>query len=694
VSTYQIGIDIGGTHTDAVVLVDDGRHVVAKAPSTPHDYSEGVVASLEVAAGEMGTSVADLLQATAVFVNGSTVATNVIAQLSGARTGVITTAGFEDTLRIARSARRNGVFDFHRQVPPPQIVPRTLVRGVPERVDYRGEVVVALQRADAEAAVRALLDDGVETIAVCLLWSFRNPAHEQLLGDVIRELAPGMHHSLSSEVHPVIREYERMVTTVFNSYAGPRVTAYTTRLASRLEDLGLRSTPMIMHSEGGYMSFAAAGRRPVSLILSGPAAGAIGAAKLGASLGLDNVITADMGGTSYDTALIHRGEVQKRRRALVDDFETGLSLVDVVAIGSGGGSIAWIDDRGQPNVGPQSAGADPGPACYGKGGTQPTVTDALLVLGLVSPERFLAGRERIDPELARRAIGERFAVPLGRSVEEAAQWIYTLTVARMSNATRSVSIERGFDPRQFTFFSFGGTSPLFQSEICRSLRIGDIVVPGDSSGFCARGLLEADRSESYVESLYWTSERPLDELNPVFERLEARARDDFAAQGYGAGDLTVVREGDLRFAGQWSELTIPLPPGRLGADEARLIEERFVETYETLYGPGTAWTGAPIEIQNCRLSVVAPSQTFAVAHRERASGTSGEPIELRRAYVPSEGVMREVAVYDGDRLPAAWSARGPALVELPYTVVYVAPDEAVALDAADNFRITRDGEGQ
>jgi N-methylhydantoinase A len=693
VATYQIGIDIGGTHTDAVVLVDDGSHVVAKAPSTPQDYSDGVLASLEVAAGEMGTSVADLLAGTAVFVNGSTVATNVIAQLSGARTGVITTAGFEDTLRIARSARRNGVFDFHRQVPPPQIVPRTLVRGVAERVDYRGEVVVPLQRAEAERAVQELLDAGVETIAVCLLWSFRNPAHEQLLGEAIRDLAPGMHHSLSCEVHPVIREYERMVTTVFNSYAGPRVTQYTTRLAQRLEELGLRSTPMIMHSEGGYMSFPAAGRRPVSLILSGPAAGAIGAAKLGAAIGVENVITADMGGTSYDTALVHRGQVQKRRRALVDDFETGLSLVDVVAIGSGGGSIAWIDDRGQPNVGPQSAGADPGPACYGRGGTEPTVTDALLVLGHLSPDRFLGGRERVDLDLARAAIERRFAGPLGRSVEEAAQWIHTLTVARMSNATRSVSIERGFDPRQFTFFSFGGTSPLFQSEICRSLRIADIVVPGDSSGFCARGLLEADRSESYVESLYWTSERPLDELNPVFESLEERARRDFAEQGYAPGDLAVVREGDLRFAGQWSELTIPLPPGRLGPDEARLIEERFVETYETLYGPGTAWTGAAIEIQNCRVSVVAPSQTFGVVHGRRGADPSPEPVETRRAYVPSEGAMGDVAVYDGDRLPAGWAARGPALIEMPYTVVYLAPDEDVRLDDADNFRITRDARG-
>jgi N-methylhydantoinase A len=256
-----------------------------------------------------------------------------------------------------------------------------------------------------------------------------------------------------------------------------------------------------------------------------------------------------------------------------------------------------------------------------------------------------------------------------------------------------VSIERGFDPRQFTFFSFGGTSPLFQSEICRTLRIADIVVPGDSSGFCARGLLEADRSESYVESLYWTSERPLEELNPVFERLEERARSDFADQGYAPGDLTVVREGDLRFAGQWSELTIPLPPGRLGEAEARLIEERFVETYETLYGPGTAWTGAAIEIQNCRLSVVAPSQTFSVEHRRRGEDTSGEPVEVRRAYVPSEGAMGDVPVYAGERLPARWASRGPALIELPYTVVYVAPDEDVALDDADNFRITRSEKG-
>jgi N-methylhydantoinase A len=686
---YQIGVDIGGTHTDTVVISDQGHHVVAKAPSTPRDFSEGVIGSLRVAAAEMGISVEELLSATETFVNGSTVATNVIAQLNGANTGLITTRGFEDTLRIARSARRNGVFDLHKQVSPPEIVPRTQIIGVPERVDFRGEVVVPLSRDEAERAVRQLLDSNVETIAVCLLWSFRNPEHERLLGEVVRELAPDIHLSLSHEIQPVIREYERMVTTVFNSYTGPRVVKYTSHLSSSLEEFGLEKPAMIMHSEGGYMTMEAAQERPVSLILSGPAAGAIGAAKLGKQMGFENIITADMGGTSYDTALIHDGNVQKKTRALIDEFETGLSLVDVVAIGSGGGSIAWIDNRGLPSVGPHSAGADPGPACYGKGGTEPTVTDAALILGLLNPDRFLAGRETISRELAYEAIEEKFARPLGRSVEEAAQWIYTLTVARMSNATRSVSIERGFDPRQFTYFAYGGTSPLFASEICRSLNITDIVVPGDSSAFSARGLLEADRSESYIESLYWTSEDDIDQLNEVFERLEQKAREDFRRQGYSPDQLTLVREGDLRFQGQAAELTIPLPSGKLAPEHAETIGQNFVETYETLYGKGTAWQGASIEIQNLRLGVVAASRTFAVQHKSNGRGPEEVGSSRREVFVPSAQAMEEIDIFDGETLPTGFACEGPALIELPYTVIYLPPDGKLTLDAADNIRITQ-----
>ena len=687
-TAYQIGIDIGGTHTDAVIIGEDGRHITAKAPSSPDDFSVGVINSLRVAASSLGISVEELLEAADTFVNGSTVATNVIAQLNGANTGLITTRGFEDTLRIARSARRNGVFDLHKQVSPPEIVRRTQIIGVPERVDFRGQVVVPLSREEAERAVQRLLDLEVETIAVCLLWSFRNPAHERLIGEIVHELAPEMHLSLSYEIHPVIREYERMVTTVFNSYTGPRVVKYTSNLASALEELGLKKQPMIMHSEGGYMSMEEAQKRPVSLILSGPAAGATGAAKLGGQLGLENIITADMGGTSYDTALIHRGKVQKKTRALINEFETGLSLVDVVAIGSGGGSIAWIDNRGLPSVGPQSAGADPGPACYDKGGTEPTVTDAALVLGLLNPDKFLAGRETISQELAHNAIEEKFASPLGVSVEEAAQWIYTLTVANMSNAARSVSVERGFDPRHFAYFAYGGTSPLFASEICRDLGITDIVVPGDSSAFSARGLLEADRSESYIESLYWTSENDVEELNKTFESLEQRAVREFRDQGYSTDQLTLVREGDLRFQGQAAELTVPLPSGHLNSDHAHQIEQTFIETYETLYGEGTAWQGAAIEIQNLRLNATATSRTFRIGHEANGHRRQGDSTR-REIYIPSAKTMEQIDVFDGESLSADFACEGPALIELPYTMIYLAPDAKLELDEFDNYQITQ-----
>jgi N-methylhydantoinase A len=685
---YQIGIDIGGTHTDAVILGDDGGHVVAKAPSTPDDFSRGVIDSLTVGAREMDISVTDLLQSTSLFVNGSTVATNVIAQLNGAKTGLITTGGFEDVMRIARSPRRDGVFDLHKQVAPPEIVPRTQVVGVAERIDATGSVVIPLKRAEAERAVGALLDEGVETIAVSLLWSFRNGDHETLLGEVIEELAPNIHYSLSSTVHPVIREYERTVTTVLNSYTAPQVVKYTSRLSDRLKELGLESSPMIMHSEGGYISMEDAGKRPSSLILSGPAAGAIGAEKLGSRMGLENIITADMGGTSYDTSVIYRGNIQKKSRALVSDLETGLSMVDVVAIGSGGGSIAWVDQRGLPSVGPQSAGAQPGPACYGKGGQEPTVTDALMVLGLLNPERFLAGRGEVSLDLASNAIQDRFAGPLGVDVESAAQWIYTLTVAQMGNATRSVSVERGLDPRDFCYFAFGGTAPLFASEICRSLHIGDIVVPGDSSGFCARGLIEADRSENYVESIYWTSEQPVEELNTVFRDLERRALEQMVAQGYRREELTISRSGDLRFQGQASELTVALPSGELGRGDGAQIERGFIETYETLYGKGTAWVGAPIEIQNARLTITAVSPTFATSGGTKSSANSPE-VSRRRVYVPTKKRMEDIDVYEGESLSNGFKADGPALIELPYTVIFIAPDAQVSMDPEGNYRITQ-----
>lgn len=688
-STYQIGTDIGGTHTDTVVLTSDGEQHIAKAPSTPHDFSIGVIDSLNVVCDELGVTLEELLENTERFVNGSTVATNTIAELEGAKTGLITTKGFEDTLKIARSPRKVNEFDLHEQQGPPEIVEKPLIESVPERVDYKGEVVVPLDRESAEDAVDALVEKDVDTIAVCLLWAFENEQHERLIGDVIEDKYPEMHYSLSYEIFPVIREYERMTTTVFNSYAGPSVVRYTKNLSARLEDNRLSVPPLIMHSAGGYMSIEESKERPVSLVSSGPAAGVIGANELGTDLGIENIITADMGGTSFDTSLIHDNEIRMRTRARVGEFDTGLNLVDVEAIGSGGGSIAWIDERGQPNVGPQSASADPGPVCYGKGGTEPTVTDAAIVLGYLNPDYFLGGRETLDLEGAREALRNQIAEPLGQGLDEAAAGVLTLTVAKMSNAARSVSLEKGYDPRDFTMMAFGGTSPLFATWICDDLGIDSIVIPYDAASFSAHGLLEADHKRSYIETYHETlNTETVDDLNDIYDKIEREALEDFETEGQDTDEVQFIREIDLRFAGQGSELTIEVPEQELEQGDADRIEKEFVEYYETLYGEGTAWEDAPVEIQNVRLDALVPVDTPNVGRSDVGTTDPDEAFrEEREVYLPMREEYRDVTVFDGEHLGPGFTFSEPAIVEKPYTTVFLPPEAELRVDERRNIII-------
>lgn len=691
-SAYEIGTDIGGTHTDTVVLTSDGKQYIAKAPSTPDDFSVGVIDSLRVVCEELGVSLNDLLSNTTRFVNGSTVATNTIAELEGAKTGLITTQGFEDTLKIARSPREVNVFDLHEQTGPPEIVEQPYIVGVPERVDYTGDVVVPLDREVVEAAVDNLVEKGVDTIAVCLLWSFENNTHESLIGKIINERYPDMHYSLSHEVFPVIREYERMTTTVFNSYAGPSVVRYTENLRERLKEHGLNVPILIMHSEGGYSSVNEAKDRPVSLVSSGPAAGVIGANEMGKRLGYGNIITADMGGTSFDTSLIHDNKIRMRTRARIGDFDTGLNLVDVEAIGSGGGSIAWTDERGQPNVGPRSAGADPGPVCYGRGGTKPTVTDAALILGYLNPDYFLGGRDTLDFDAARDAIQEHMAEPLGQSVDEAAVGVLTLTVAKMSNAARSVSIEKGYDPRNFSMMAFGGTSPLFATWICEELGIDRIVIPDDAASFSAHGLLEADHKRSYVETYHSViDDDTIDDLDDLYAAMEAEAREDFKAEGQDPDAVNFARELDLRFAGQASELTIDVPRTGLAELDPDELQATFVEEYETLYGEGTAWEDAPVEVQNVRLDAVIPIETHDIQRADPAvEGAEPTVRGERTIHLPVRDERRDVPVYDGTTLGPGFELGEPAVIEKPYTTVFLPPDAGLQIDDRKNIVIERE----
>jgi N-methylhydantoinase A len=410
----HIGVDIGGTFTDVVVSTAGGELHRAKGLTTHGDYGRGIVDVLElVARRELEIPLSELLARTVSFVNGTTIVTNAVAELRGSRVGLIVTRGTRDTLRIARAPRTND-YDMQTQVPLPDLVAREAIVEVDERVDYSGRIVVGLTPERAEAAVRHLVDEQrVEALAVCLLWSFQNPAHEQLIGETARRLHPDLFVSLSCDVHPVHREYERMVTTVLNSFTGDAVAGYVDGLARELAARGLETPFSLMQSIGGRIPAEQAKRRPISLVNSGPVGGVIGAQSLGAAYGLRRVITADMGGTSFDCALIDNGEVGLAHRAELNRFLTGLSLVDIATIGAGGGSIAWIDGRGMPRVGPRSAGSIPGPACYGRGGEEPTVTDASVALGFIDPDFFLGGAMRVDRSLAEQAIARHVGDPAG-----------------------------------------------------------------------------------------------------------------------------------------------------------------------------------------------------------------------------------------------------------------------------------------
>lgn len=688
---YQIGTDIGGTHTDTVVLSSDGERYLAKAPSTPDDFSVGVIDSLRVAAEEIGVSLTELLENTDRFVNGSTVATNTIAELRGAKTGLITTKGFEDTLTIARSPRKIREYDPHEQTGVPEIVEQGLTVGVSERVDYKGEAIVKLDRAEAEQAVEMLVKEGVDTIAVSLLWSFENSAHEQLIGEVIEENYPDMHYSLSHEVFPVIREYERTVTTVFNSYAGPSVEKYIKNLTERLASHGLSSQPLIMHCEGGYSTPEEAKENPVTLVNSGPAAGVVAANKFGQQLDIGNIITADMGGTSFDVSVVYENSIEMRNRAQINDFDTGLDIVDIEAIGSGGGSLGWIDDREQPQIGPESAGADPGPACYGKGGTKPTITDAALELGYLNPGYFLAGRDTLNEGAATEAIETHIAEPLDYNTTDAAAAMMELAVAKMSNATRRMTVERGYDPRDFAMLAYGGTSPLFAPHICRELNIDEILIPDESASFSARGLLEADQKRSYFRTFHTVlDEQSIVDASDTYREMEEAARADFRDEGIDSDDILMNRRLDLRFSGQAEEFPLEIERRDFDANDASHIKERFIKDYERRYGSGTAWIDADVEIQNLRIEAVAPTSTPDAGGGGDARADGGGDSKLkehREVFDITDGAYHELPIYDGNELTPGTEINDSAVVERPYTTIYVPPTGSLRVDEFGHVRV-------
>jgi N-methylhydantoinase A len=671
VGGYTIGVDIGGTHTDMIVASPSGL-TRSKAFTTHDDYSKGILDAIAVAAETLGVSSDDLIQGCTSFINSSTIVTNAVTELRGAKVGVLITRGFKDTFRIARGARKND-YDDHVQTTPPEVVARDCIEEVSERVLPDGTAAVALNEDDVRQAVRRLKDKGVEAIAVCYLWSFLDSSHEERTREIVLEEFPGAIVMLSAEVHPVIRETERFFTTVFNCLSHRGATRFVDQIADELTARGFNGSLSFFQGIGGSVSGDAVKAKPMTMLASGP----------------KDILIGDMGGTSFDTALLHNLQPAIAKRVALGQLQTGVDIIDVVSVGAGGGSIAWIDSRGVPQVGPHSAGSMPGPVCYGRGGTDPAVTDASIVLGLIDPDNYLRGRHQLDRAAAAAAIEERIAKPLGWSVEHAAAGIYDLAVINMANALRTVSIERGYDPRSFSFFAYGGGLGLFAVEVARRLGCPTVVIPDNSSAFSAQGVLMADYVRQYNRTINWMmiDGSQLERINAAIEELKAQALEDAAADGINADELDFAISGDGCFAGQVWEITVPLPNRALTAADGAELAGDFPAIYERAYGPGTAWRDSPAMLVNVSVRATYRRPKPHARQADAVASTPG-PVSHRQVFLPAERRLETIPVYSEVDLTPGATIEGPCIIDVGDTTIYIPSDATCSRDRFYNFSVT------
>lgn len=673
----RIGIDVGGTFTDIVLIEDEsGKVHYGKVLTTHHDLAEGVVQGIDkvlALSGGLQFTERDYL------VHGTTIGTNALIERTGARTGLITTDGTRDVLEIARIERPDaGLYDIFVDLPAP-LVPRYLRHEVAERIGSDGGVVRALDDESAMEAVKALREQKVESIAVSLLFSFRNPAHEQRVRDICEELFPQASVSLSSEIAPEFREYERTSTTVINAYLQPVVTEYLDNLSERLRDcygdVGLR----IMQANGGSMTPEIARRHAVNLVNSGPAGGALAAATIGRLTGDEKIVSVDMGGTSFDIGLVDGGRPRLTQDSMVEGFPVKVPMLDVHAIGAGGGSLAWLDAGGALNVGPESARSDPGPACYGRGGQRPTVTDANLVLGRLNPDYFLGGEMQLDLDLARRAIQTHVADGLGLSVEEAASGIIRVVNANMVRGISTGSVKRGYDVREFSLLSYGGAGPLHAVELAQEMDMRRVIVPPYPGTFSALGMLVADTRYDYVSTLARAEgEVTPEELEAGLLALEERGRRQLAAQHVADSDVLIEWSADLRYQGQSYELNTPIPrKTKLTQADVQEVVARFHKLHYQVYAYGSV--DETVEFINLRVAAIGKAPQVRIAAGDGKAGRKATPVGTRKVYFPGPGFC-ETAIYRREALKAGQRLDGPCLIEEVASTTVIPPDATAEVD--------------
>ncbi len=664
---WRVGVDSGGTFTDVCLFDEDsGAVAVWKVASTPDDPSRGIAQG--VAEGVDRVNAAP--SAIGYFGHGTTVATNALIQHRGVKTGLITTEGFRDLLEIGRQ-KRPDLYDLQVDKPP-VLVSRDLRLEVPERVRHDGSVEIPLDTDAFRAAVRKLREAGVAAVAVCFLYGFIRTEHEEAARQILAEEFPEAFACVSHRVAPEFREFERLSTAVVNAYLGPVMQGYIRRLGARLTELGMCATPHLTQSNGGVIGFEQAALLPVRTVLSGPSTGVVGAQEVSKLAGFSELITFDMGGTSTDVALLQGGQCRLASEAVVHGYPIKAPMLDIHTVGAGGGSIAYVDSGGLLKVGPRSAGADPGPVCYARGNTEPTVTDANVVLQTLNPTHLLGGRMAVRQDLARDAIA-RLAATLGMDAMATAQGIISVVTANMARAIRVISVQRGHDPRDYTLVAFGGAGPLHAARLARELEISRILVPRNPGILCAMGLLLTDlRADFATTRLHTLGTAALPDVAAAFRALRAEAEDWFAAEAIAPNARRITRTVDMRYAGQNYELPIPLPEGEIGPATLDALAEGFAAAHQRMYG--FVAEDEPVQLVTFRVeaSGVVRKASF---HPQPDAGpdASVAVIGKRDVWLPEAGGFVACAVYDRDKLHAGNRITGPAIIEQMDATTVVLP---------------------
>ncbi|MEM7345819.1 MAG: hydantoinase/oxoprolinase family protein [Chloroflexota bacterium] len=681
-SGKRLAIDVGGTFIDMVLLDEaTGTVTTEKEPSVIGAGTDNIFRGVE----RLGVNVNDL----EMIIHGSTVVINTILQERGANIGIITTEGFRDVLQLGRGSRPEVYNLLYKPQKP--LVPRYLRFGVPERMGHKGDIITPLDEAATIEVIKKLKARNVEGIGVCFLHSYSNPTHEQRVRELINEVYPEAHVSISSDITGEWREFERTSTVAMNTYVMPRMSAYVGDLEDRLNETGFDGILNIIQSTGGMVAAEEARRLPIRTLESGPAGGIMGAVGLGEKIGQPNLIASDVGGTSFDVGLVLDGKPSEKSQTYVNKRPVLQPTVDIISVGAGGGSIAWIDESGAFRVGPQSAEADPGPVCYGKGGTEPTVTDAHLVLGRINPNNFLGQRMAMDVEGAKKAITEKIADPLGLTLEQAAHGITRLADISMINAIRHMTIERGHDPRDFALLCYGGGGGLFAAPLAEELQIKQTIIPINPAVFSAWGILNSDyREDAVVTSVEDMADMTVENLLERFDALSQSCLAKMGEGGLSTEAATLERFADIRYDGQEHTVTVPLPTdAELNEHGLQMLTNRFDEYHERAYAH--ALPGAPTQLVNIR--VTATVEASKPAFTEVAAGSGDGKAarkDTRQVYFEETGYT-DCAIYDRSKLGAGDTFTGPAIIEEWNSTIIMQPNQTLEVDAYGNLVINTGG---